>query len=351
MGSVEPDKSRGLAVSARRVVYWVLPIVILAVILTRIDLRVLAETVRNANVWLYLAGVVFFPATMVIGASRWKVLLKQYLGETETFGYLFRHYCIGLSVSIFLPGQIGMDIYRVAVASRRFRQYTANIAVVLEEKFLTLVVCIGLVLGITPWLRVQNDASVLESITDVASAILVGGGLTLLMLFLLARVAAARRVAAFLRDRLQSVFASMLARLGVDTSRFGPLPPLAEVFAPIGRPSNLLPVILLSIALFGALGVGNQFFLAALGYDLPFVASLFVVAVLFFAVSLPISFAGFGVREGAYILLLGMFDVPAESALVVSFFALSGVLVNYGIGGISIFASRKDTEALVSKAR
>ena len=63
---------------------------------------------------------------------------------------------------------------------------------------------------------------------------------------------------------------------------------------------------------------------------------------------LPISFAGFGVREGAYILLLGMFGVPPESGLVVSFFALSAMLVNYAIGGILIYATGKDRVELAS---
>ena len=332
----------------RRVVYWVLPLAILAVILTRIDLGLLAETVRGADPWRYALGVLFFPMTLLIGAIRWRLLIRQYLGVTERLGFLFRHYCIGLSVSIFLPGQVGMDIYRIALASRRYRRYTANIAIALEEKFLSLVAVMSLVLGTAPWLSVKQDESVLGSITDVASGVLAGCAVALAVVWIVARLAALRRVAAVLSLRLQRVFLSMMRRLKMDTSKLGPLPPLGEVFAPMLSPGQLLPVVVLSVGNFLSLAIGNQLFLGALGYELPFIVSLFVVSVLFFAVSLPISFAGFGVREGAYILLLGMFGVPPESGLVVSFFALSAMLLNYAIGGVLIYATGKDRVELAS---
>jgi uncharacterized membrane protein YbhN (UPF0104 family) len=331
----------------RRAAYWILPLAILGFIFYKIEFAVLVETVRSANPWLYGLGALFFPLTLFIGAARWKVLLGQYLGVRESLRFAVRQYCIGLSVSIFLPGYIGMDIYRIAVAGRRHQHYTANIAAVLEEKLLSLVVCTGLVLGLAPWLNVQRDASVLGSITDVALSITAGGLLVLVTLLLTARLAAVRRVAGFVTRRLQAVFASMLRRLNVDPSRVASMPPLAVVFAPMTRLADLAPVALLSGTIFAALGVANQLFLSALGYELAFIVSLFVVTVLFFVVALPISFAGFGVREGAYIILLGMFGIPPETALVVSLFALSGMLLNYAIGGVFIYLARKEHPELV----
>jgi uncharacterized protein (TIRG00374 family) len=331
------------------VVYWVLPALILGLILTRIDLVLLVETVRGANPWLYALGVFFFPVAMLIGALRWKVLIRQYLGVSERFAYLFRHYYIGLSVSIFLPGQIGMDIYRIAVAGRRFQRYGANIAIVLEEKFVALTVCIGIVLGISPWLGGPSDTPLLSSIVDVASAILVGSLATLTTVWLFARLAAAKKLADAMASRLQRLFVSMMGRLNRDTSKIGPMPPLTKVFAPLVSPSKLIPVVCLSTAIYLSLSLANLLFLDALGYELPFEVSLFVISVLFVVMSLPISFAGFGVREGAYIVLLGLFGIPPETALVVSFFSLSGMLFNYALGGLLIYASRDAKPELVSR--
>lgn len=349
MPAAETPKPRQIVPRLRRLVYWVLPVLILGLILTRIDLVLLADTVRGADPWLYVLGVLFFPVMLLIGSLRWKILIRQYLGATEGFGYLFRHYCIGLSVSIFLPGQIGMDIYRVAVAGRRFQRYAANIAIVLEEKFVSLTVSIGLVLGITPWLGSAGDAPLLGSIFDVASVILVGSLATLIAVWLFARLAAAKKLANALASRLQGFFFSMMGRLGRDTSKIGPMPPLTQVFAPLVSPGKLLPIVALSIGIYLSLGVANFLFLEALGYQLPFVVCLFAISVLFVVVALPISFAGFGVREGAYIVVLGLFDIPPETALVVSFFSLSGALFNYAFGGILIYASRGATAELVSR--
>ena len=350
-GESEPARKRGPLGRLGRLLYWVLPVAILALILARIDLGVLIETVRDSRPVLYLLGICLFPTTLLIGSIRWRLLIRQYLGRTEGLGYLLRHYCIGLSVSIFLPGQIGMDIYRIAIAGRRFRRYVPNIAVVLEEKMLSAVVCVGLVLGLTPWIDVDGNSSVLASILDVAYALAIGLGSTVAILFLVTRLAAARRLAGLVSRRLKRAIVSILQRVGVDTARVGPLPPIDEIFGPLSRPRELLPVALLSMASFVALGLANQLFLAALNYDLPFAVSLFVVSVTFFAVSIPISFAGLGVREGAFILVLGLFDVPAESALVVSFFSLSGMLLNYAIGGAAILANRRDAVALASKTQ
>jgi uncharacterized membrane protein YbhN (UPF0104 family) len=326
----------------RRTAYWILPVAILGFIFHKIDIAVLAETVRGADPWAYALGVLFFPLSLFLGAVRWRVLIRQYLGVAERLGFVFRQYCIGLSVSIFLPGYIGMDIYRVAVTGRRYEKYTSCIAVVLEEKIMSLVVCTGLVLGLSPWLKVRHDASVLASITDVAFAITVGGALAIGVLVVAARLAAVRDVTAFVTRKLQSVFEAMLRRIRMETSRISSLPPLIVLFEPLTRPSKLVPVVLLSGVIFVALGIANQLFLGALGHSLPFVVSLFVISVLFFVVAMPISFAGFGVREGAYILLLGMFGIPPETALVVSLFALSGTLLNYAIGGVSIYLSKSE---------
>ena len=49
---------------------------------------------------------------------------------------------------------------------------------------------------------------------------------------------------------------------------------------------------------------------------------------------LPISFGSLGIREGAYVLFYGAFAVPMETALLVSFFNLLGMLLNNLVGGI-----------------
>ena len=89
----------------------------------------------------------------------------------------------------------------------------------------------------------------------------------------------------------------------------------------------------------------TKIFFAALDYDLPFVLNLFIAPILFFIYALPISFGSIGVRETAYIILYGIFGVPSETALIVSFFALFGIMLNHLIGAILIaFSSARKVD-------
>jgi uncharacterized protein (TIRG00374 family) len=335
----------------RRLAYWLLPVAILGFILIRIDLALLYETVRNADPLPYFLGLSSFPLVLLVAGMRWKVLIKQYLGRSEKLSYLVRQYSIGLSMGIFLPGGIGSDIYRVAVTGRKYGRYTANIAILLEEKLLALSVCVGLVLGLNPWIAIDKHSPAVASIVNIAYVILVGCFLAFFAIFLTGASATARRMAEFLTTALQRVLSSVLEKVDIDDAGVGPLPSPADIFKPLLSPVQVLPVALLSAGIITMTTIGNQLFFIALGYDLPFMINLFVVSLLFFVFLLPISFAGLGIREGAYILLFGLFGVPAETALVVSFFGLSGLLLNYAIGGISMYATKRDSKELVSNIR
>ena len=80
--------------------------------------------------------------------------------------------------------------------------------------------------------------------------------------------------------------------------------------------------------------LGGRLLLLALGVDLPFVVHLFVWALMNFFMLLPVSIAGFGVREASFILLFGLFGVSRETSLAASFLALACTLAAIGPGGL-----------------
>jgi len=333
----------------RRMFYWLLPIAILAFILNKIDLEILYSTVKSADLLFYFLGLAFFPTAMLFGAVRWHVLIRQYWGHSEKPGYVLKQYWIALSIGIFLPGEIGIDLYRIAVISRKLGQYTANIAIILEEKLLSLVVCIGLVLCLPPWLAIDDHSPILGSIIDIAYAILVACLLAFLLFLVIRKSAAAKKLIALVIGKLQIVFSSFLSRLETHNNAGRTVPSIEDLFRPLSSPGKLLPVLLLTLGIIGSSVVGNYLFFVALGYELPFVVNIFVVSVLYFVFLLPVSFGGLGVREGGYILLFGLFGVPPEIAFAVSLFALSGVLINYAISGALIFISRNDAAEPASR--
>jgi hypothetical protein len=311
----------------------------------------LYETVREVDLLPYFLGLACCPLLLVIGAIRWGLLIKQYLGHAERLGFLIRQYSIGLTTSVLIPSGVGSDIFRVAVIGRKYGRYASNVAILLEEKLISLMVCVGLVLGLGPWLGIETPSPTLTSIIEIAGAILTGCLLVFVAIFLTGASPAARRVAELMTTAIQRMLSSALERFDIDRAGTGPLPSPADLFAPLLSPVRVLPVVLLSAGVITTSAVANQLFFVSLGYEVPFAVNLFVMSLLFFVFLLPISFGGIGIREGAFILLFGLFGVPAETALVVSFLGLSGNLLNHAIGGLSIYSGKSDFDELMSRGR
>jgi len=79
----------------------------------------------------------------------------------------------------------------------------------------------------------------------------------------------------------------------------------------------------------------------ALGIEVPWVALVWVKAILSFLRQLPISFGGLGVRESALVVLLAPFGVPAEEAFTLGLAAFTGSLVFalVGLGSQALLAA------------
>lgn len=69
-----------------------------------------------------------------------------------------------------------------------------------------------------------------------------------------------------------------------------------------------------------------------LGIVLPFADWCWVIGVVSISIFLPITVAGIGLREGAFVVLLGYFGVPAESALALSLGVFSLFLCGVAVG-------------------
>ncbi len=97
----------------------------------------------------------------------------------------------------------------------------------------------------------------------------------------------------------------------------------------------------LSLIAYVTIFVQGDLILTALGSEIGFSAVFFTLPLIILANALPISISGFGVREGASILLLQNFGVPTEIAITFSFllFILNNLVP--GIAGILLSTNMK----------
>ena len=102
-------------------------------------------------------------------------------------------------------------------------------------------------------------------------------------------------------------------------------------------------VVVFSLLIQGFSALAAQLFFTALGIEIPYVANLFATSVFFIVFVLPISFGGIGVREVAFIMVYGLFGIEPETAVLVSLFQFSAILVSNAIGAALIWGARSAT--------
>jgi glycosyltransferase 2 family protein len=326
-----------------RISYWLIPAVVLYLVFRRIDLQGLVLILNRSNPWLVVLGIAYYPIVVMIGAWRWRALLTAYIG-TVPRRFVLKHYWTGLAIGYFMPGSLGWDAYRVAVAGRRYGHYTMNVAVIVVEKLSALVCCTAIIVVLSPAVPVSGQAGLSDilRLAYVLVACLLAAGLTTLLLW---------RNQSWL-NRLESGSAILLNKLFARFSAGGKVTPatipLREMIEPLTSRKCLVPVLALSFAIQFLGGLANQVFFLALGYKISIVANLFLGPVLFFIFLLPISFGSLGVREATYIVLYGLWGVPAETALLVSFFNLIGLLLNNAAGGLVMLVSNARGEDVMA---
>lgn len=334
----------------KRALFWGLPVIILYFVFQQIDLAELKANIFRINLaWLAL-GVGAYSLMILVAALRWHILLRQNFKRNVPLGFTLQHYWIGLALGTFAPGQIGADVYRALAGGRRFGQFGLNVAIILVQKLLTLVTCMALIILLYPIVPISSSPEI-DRIFQLSYILLLGA----VLLVLATAIALHSRLLLLVLKRLEIYLADIRRktadRLDPKAQKQDISIPLRVMLKPLGDPRQLFPGLVLSIAFMLVAAARGQIFFRALGYELPFIYNLFAAPVLAFVFMLPISFGSLGIREAAFILVYGLFGVPAEIALLVSFFNLFGMLLNSLIGAtVMLIRNIRQETTSVSKA-
>lgn len=318
--------------TALRVTRWLLPLAILLVIFRSIDWEQFIAVLYDVDYRLVLAGFLYYPLVIALGALRWHTMLRAYHAGRVRYTSSLRDYWSGLALGLFAPASVGWDVYRVTAATKRYGNVIANSATIIVEKIMALLTCASLVTLLVPFMDIAADNEELQQIIRITHFVLVGTLGSLAIAVSVARHEASIRFFRDISNKLKQWLDQLSQRN--DLSATSQTIPLELTFAPLRSTGILFSVTMYSFLIQLTSAVGNQIYFIAVDYDLPLLVNLFVVPVLYFVFLLPISFGSLGIREGAYILIYGAFGVPMETALLVSFFNLFGLLLNNLIGGI-----------------
>lgn len=297
---------------------------LLGAVALSVDWDIVADRLSNASWgWFALSVVLLFFAFMV-GAVRWHALLEA-SSLRVSWRDTLRAYMIGAFTNNLLPTGYGGDAVRAWIVGRSGKPLARALTSVAVDRITAL----GCLVGLTAVVIGVGATTVPDNLRALL-AVGVGVGVIAVSTILLTvrRRGLGRFLPATLRPWAKEV-ADALRAYGSNRSLFGQLLVLGIIY-------QCLVMVSLSLV---AKSVG-----VSIG---PGTFAVIAPAVLV-ATVLPISIAGFGVREASYVVLLGEFGVDASDAALISLLSIAAVVIASAPGGLAILLRREDQEALAS---
>jgi hypothetical protein len=236
---------------------------------------------------------------------RWTTILRAFK-EPPSHLRMLRFQYMALFTQLFLPSSIGGATVRVGVLLRS--GYPLGIAV--NSVLLDRIVAFG---GLVLLAIIFLPA--------VASSLSLGGSAGRLAVVVVSAIGALGALGAALWWRPMSFWLGLLKRTPLKFLA----DPLELAIPNLIRPRTVTVAFVLS--LFGQFAAIVSIFILAVGMELHvgLLDCILVMPPVMLLAALPISIAGWGVREGAMVVAFGLLEIPPESALLLSVqFAIIG---------------------------
>ncbi len=274
-------------------------------LLWRYDARPALHSLARERLPFFIATVGIIVGAQAMSAYRWK-LLAAVLNIRGPYPEFLRYYFVGVFTNLFVPGLVGGDAARAFYLGRRHGKLGEAIATAIADRGYGLLALFWFAAIIAIAL---NRGTLAHNV--VAPTIAIG----------------AMSFAAYLASPL-------IARLIHLTPR--PVRRALGIIAPyLHRPASVLPAIGLSIVLQTILSISQYLLALGLGLHLPLRVFLLIVPIANVFASLPITLAGLGVRETAYLLLFGMAGVGHDDAIALGLVWFLATIAAGAFGAIS----------------
>jgi glycosyltransferase 2 family protein len=266
---------------------------LIAFALRNVDLAAVGTQLAEANFYSVAAALGLITAISVIHAERWRVVLRRLQCDLP-LGLSVKFVLIGYFFNQTLPSTVGGDAYRVWGAYRvGIDVHKATSSVIIDRATALVSLMLMIVLGL-PWL--------LELITSptgrwIVVILIASGFLALTLVLGLGRVP---RV--FDRWRVGRMLLALVMH--------------ARAVFLDARALALATALTMAGYIIASYAV--HLLARAISVDLGFGHSLLLVPLVTLITVLPISIGGWGVRENAMVVALGLIGIPVSAALSLS---------------------------------
>jgi uncharacterized membrane protein YbhN (UPF0104 family) len=288
-----------LAPVIRKSLFFIVKLVVSAaalyVVFSKIDIRELAFMFAKIGPLYFVLAALPYIVAQAVSTWRWKLLLP----EQFRFRRLFSLYMIGSFFNSFLPGVIGGDAIKAYYLNKDAKKISLTLASIFMDRYFGYVSLMIIGISAFPFAAGYFGQAVYK---------------WLMPLIFVAFVAAS---IIFFRLKLGRSFGSV----GEIYDYFGRLKSRKDVIVKavllsfVVQLLNFLMVIILALAM---------------GEDIPLVLLFVFLPIIITVTTIPISMSGLGVREGSFVLLLGLIKV---SPAVATSLSLSWFFANF-LGGL-----------------
>jgi hypothetical protein len=293
---------------------------LLAIVAFSIDWGDVSDQLSEASWGLFALGTLLLVGNISLAALRWQILLNG-AGLHPRLRDSARAYWIGLFANNLLPSGFGGDAVRAWLVAPKGAALARALTSVLVDRatafaLLVPIAWVGVAVGAG---EIPGSIVVLLAVVTAASAVA-----ALAAIVLLRRRGLGRFLPTALRPWASEV-ARTLRRYGAERER------MAEV-------------VLLAVV-FQFLVITSTWVLSeSLGLDIDPELIAVVLPLVLFATVVPISIAGFGVREGAFVALLGEAGVSSGDAVLLSLATVASVAIASLPGGVLMIVRHERIE-------
>lgn len=279
-------------------------------IMSKAGLHEVLSTLSSMSLLHFLTASLFYLFCIFISTVRWKLLIStEEANSIFSTARLYALYLMGAFFNNLMPGAVGGDAVRIYYLYKDSKSGASSFGSVFAERYMGVLGLISVALIALPFGLDKIRGSGYEwAVPVIALGVIV---VSLLMFGL---------------------------RLG---NRFATVRGFYEYFLNLRKaPVTLLKVYIISIV--NQLTVVTTVYIIAmgLGAEISLIECFLFVPIVITISTIPISISGLGLREGAFVILLGLSGIQPEMATSISFaWFLSYVLAS--TSGIPVYLSWK----------
>ena len=291
----------------RRILRYGVTVSLLALLVWSVDVEHLVDLTARMRVGYGLAALALLLCQNDLATRRWATMLRAF-GTGPRFPRLLRIQYSALFAQLFLPTSIGSAAVRIGLLFRAGTPIGIAINSVVLDRFVAMG---GLALMAAAFMPAIAASLTLN---NAPANVLIPSAAMLFALFLAGSLVLRCRPLPYWLDLLKRTPARHMVE------------PLEQASSKIYAPGRLLTALAFSLS--GQLAAIGAVFVLALGGGLQvqLLDCILVMPPVMLLAALPISIAGWGVRESAMVIAFGLLGVAHEAALAL---ALQYAVISY----------------------